>query len=221
VQNLIRVPGPAGSGKTTLYDLLIQSLNLLGLEKNIVISAQSEYKVNNIQEDLKESKAKGVKYNALYSLISNLKQKNALYTLLEEKVLDLYFKKLAEINKKDSLILEDLKETFGTIEVKKGKDNTRIITFTGTSDQYKGLNVTYTIYNNSLSDFIVDFSDSWFTDVKPAQSLENGLLIIDECTNLSSFEWEALSKIAKDQKASIFATGDNVQRGYSIKITNQ
>jgi hypothetical protein len=49
--------------------------------------------------------------------------------------------------------------------------------------------------------------------------IENGVLLLDECTNISTLEAQILDKIASTHNVQILATGDSVQEGYSISYT--
>jgi len=69
---------------------LIKALEHLGYNKSsmpIAITAQSEYKVDNIQGDLAKSELKGIHYAPLYNIISNLKTKSANWKILETKII--------------------------------------------------------------------------------------------------------------------------------------
>lgn len=223
IENLIRIPGPAGSGKTSLYSLLIKSLENLGVDTKTIITAQSSIKISNIQTDLKDASLKNTSYNGLYDLISNLNQKNKLYRDLEYRIFSYLTKEQSKILKESVTInVDDNNVSKGQINYK-SLANGHILVTVQNSDFDLTVDIPTTTENGqksaTIGDAVITFN-SFDENIDLISDITDGLLVIDECTNLSPFEWFVLGQLSAKHGFNIVATGDQYQRGYSYKHGN-
>lgn len=237
VNGLIRIPGPAGSGKTTLYNIIVSTLKALGEDiTHLQVTAKSQRKVDDLTVDL-SGLADAPKPLTLNAAISGLAEISANYEEFQTALFSEIAKHkptydkdagwsvtnkiTAKHNRVDyeiQLVLDNTtnpSKLIATFEIKDDKGKTKYTFTTNVNLSVKNTEEdTYTA-ELELQDYTAHVS---INDFKKGDYIgDTSTIIIDECTNLNPIEWDVLSQL----QIPIIATGDNMQRGYTINYANE
>lgn len=237
VNGLIRIPGPAGSGKTTLYNIIVSTLKALGEDTtHLQVTAKSQRKVDDLTADL-SGLTDVPKPLTLNDAISGLAEISANYEEFQTALFSEIAKHkptydkdagwsvtnkiTAKHNRVDYEIQLTLDNTanpskvIATFEVKDDKGKTKYTFTTNVNLSVKSTGKdTYTA-ELELQDYTAHVSINGFN--KADYIGDTSTIIIDECTNLNPIEWDVLSQL----QIPIIATGDNMQRGYTINYADE
>jgi ABC-type Mn2+/Zn2+ transport system ATPase subunit len=88
--NYIRIPGPAGSGKSALWTLYIDALKILDPKIKIAGTAHAERKVNDLEKQINSEdrdKSKHIPFSLLHKRIAKLEIYQDLYKQAESDLL--------------------------------------------------------------------------------------------------------------------------------------
>ncbi len=218
VQNLIRVPGPAGSGKTTLYKILISSLSKLGIKpEQIASTAKTKLKVQNLRDDLKET-LKEENILTLDKIINKLDYYSKQYEETAEDLLTRIVELKDTLSNEDSYMESykggdfkvEVDKTSGIITCSLERDG-MVVYLTLDPKKIKGSKPFAEV---DLGILTVDFTDTSILDEIVPIKKDTKVLLLDECTNLNPLEWNLLNRAASKNDIVIIATGDTKQRGY-------
>lgn len=237
IQNYVRMGGPAGSGKTALWDLYINVLRTINPNLKIVGTAHTNRKVEDLQNALDPQKNKNLQFKTLQTLIPELQDYQETYQLLERELLSLLCSYSVPENYTGDII-DNFIETLKDVSIKLPSGNEVELSHEKTESYFKINVTTKTAQNKEFKMALTTTSDDNSFQITSnvryeieqetlenivtaaenvKDDLQNGVLLLDECTNLSTVEAQILSKLATAHNFLIFATGDTKQEGYSIE----
>ena len=225
IQNYIRIPGPAGSGKTALWQLYIKSLEKLGIKpEKVAATAHAEAKVNDLNNSVGSLLTDG-HVKTIYEFTPKLQDYQALFY---------HFEQLLDNSNFLQAVTEAKKGTSQTIDIEKIQfkisattDGIKIVlsktdvtsTDPHISDIVNSVYIPFT-KNETLGvekkrcEFNTTKIDEIAKGFTP--DIKDGVLMLDECTNLSEFEASILNQIALNNNVVIWGTGDISQEGYTV-----
>lgn len=216
ISGYIRIPGPAGSGKTALQTLYIQTLQKLNPEANILCTAHAQVKVDNIKSDIQEAtKLQDESFVTLYNLIPNLQTIQNEYQDALSAVVAFMMSNVKDFTA--GKIVTPPADSH--ISVKKVSEN--IFEFS-----YNHENIAFTL-STPLKIGNYTFPQTWWkisidsntvNTITEGVSLDsNTVMLLDECTNLSHLEAAVLNQLGEKTGLLTIATGDENQEGYRIE----
>lgn len=227
IHNYVRIPGPAGSGKTALWNIYIDALKALDPNIKLVCTAHTDMKTKELKQSIDSESSKNIKFGTLYDIFPGLQDYQDTAALLEEEL-------LTAIQVKEADFIAMLQSDTPKTTTKSGKE----IDWTADENFAVGTIKTNTVAGKVIEmsilvpkkgeGFDLETSSTRFNvsdasivslveTLDLTDTLKNGVLLLDECTNLSTLEAQVLNALSLKYNFLILATGDHIQEGYSIK----
>lgn len=232
IYNYVRIPGPAGSGKSALWKLYIDALKVLQPDIKIAGTAHAESKVKDLANQINtpDRQSKHIPFSVLSTRIPKLATYQDLYQKAESQLLSELMVLQAKFGQESINVSSVSADTSITNWVERDGKLEYIMTVSETPSTPTSNQLTVTLSIQSYNGQYKLATDAARFEVNNTtideivltaqiDDIENGVLLLDECTNISTLEAQILDKIASTHNIQILATGDSVQEGYSISYT--
>ena len=221
IKGLIQLEGPAGSGKSALYQIIINSAKQLGLANKIAVTALQQHKVNNLKEDVKSvTGLEDSNFLTIDSLIPGAKEFRDQYNKAVHDMISILKLKSEYAGAEDDEEKSELAEKIKDIDKEVDDFTITEADYTRTID-VGGIKCKVTLeFTENATDFTnfgqinykIEFEDSSKVQLSDK---DINFILLDESTTLSPMDWALLNAL----NINIFATGHGMQKSYEVTYT--